>query len=106
MRTIIEIVAGCGIDLSSEIDLSKIKIKQLWTVYDEQQMWNSCKFNTQTGEPVKTLEDITLQDHKGVFLEDFFHDWKIRNNKLDYYSRVVGQGEKVKILIDYNEPMK
>ena len=66
-------------------------------------MWKSCKFNINTGSPVKTLEDIYLQHHKGVFLEDKLHDWNIRNNKLDYYSRVVEQGSNVKILIEYEE---
>jgi len=103
MRKIIPIIAGRQIDISSHIDLSKIKINHLWTLYDEQKMWDSCKFNPQTGEPVKTLEDLYLQHHEGVFIEDWVHDWNIRNGKLDYYSRVVGQGESVKILIEYEE---
>lgn len=103
MRKIIDIIAGYQIDLSLHVDLNKIKINKLWTVYSEDMMWSSCKFNPQTGEPVKTLDDIYLQHHKGVFIEDMFHDWRIRNGKLDYYSRVVGQGESVKILIEYEE---
>jgi hypothetical protein len=103
MRKIIDIIAGRQIDLSEHVDLSKIKINHLWTVYSEEMMWDSCKFNPYTGQPVKTLDDLVLQHHKGVFIEDIIHDWTIRNGKLDYYSRVVGQGEPVKILIEYEE---
>ena len=106
MRKIITIIAGRGVDISKDIDLTKIKINRIWTVYDEKAMWNSSKFNTQTGLPVKTLEDITLQHHKGVFLEDHIHDWNIRNDKLDYFSRVVEIGHEIKILIEYDEIQK
>ena len=100
MRKIINIIAGYQIDLSSHIDLNKIKINRIWTLYDEEMMWNSCRYNPQTGESVKTLDDLILQNHKGVFLEDYIHDWNIKNDILYYYSRVVGKGESVKILIE------
>jgi len=103
MRKIIPIIAGYQLDLSSHIDLSKIKITSLWTLYDEKLMWDSCKFNPMTGKPVETLDDLALQHFKGVFIEDYIHDWSIKNGKLNYYSRVVGQGENVKILIEYEE---
>ena len=86
--------------LSPYIDLNKIKINRIWTLYDEEMMWNSCRYNPQTGESVKTLDDLILQNHKGVFLEDYIHDWNIKNDILYYYSRVVGKGESVKILIE------
>lgn len=101
MRKILNILAGRQLDVSDQIDLNKIKIDRLWTVYDEQAMWNSSKFNTQTGEPVKTLEDLTLKHHEGVFIEDHIHDWDITNGKLNYCSRVVERGEPIKILIEY-----
>lgn len=103
MRKIIEIVAGYGIDVSKDIDLNKIKIDKLWTLYDEDRMWECNKFNPYTGEKIErgNLEVINLQHHEGVFLEDLIHDWKVRNGKLDYYSRTVIQGGKVKILIEY-----
>lgn len=101
MRKIVEIIAGRQIDLMPEIDLSKIKITGLWTVYDEPLMWDSCKFNPHTGKKVETLEDLYLQHHKGVFIEDKIHDWNVRNNKLDYYSRVAEQGGATKILVEY-----
>lgn len=102
-RKIIEIVTGRGIDLSKELDLNRIDIRKLWTVYDEKRIWGYSKFNTQTGEPVKCLEDLTIRHHEGVFLEDRIHDWNIRNGRLDYFSRVVGTGEKIKILIEYED---
>ena len=103
MRKIIPIIAGYQLDLSSHIDLSKIKIKSLWTLYDEKTMWDSCKFNPMTGEPVETLDDLVLRHNQGVFIEDYGHDWNVKKGKLNYYSRVVGQGDSIKILIEYEE---
>jgi hypothetical protein len=101
MRKIIEIVASRGIDLRPNIDLDKVKINRMWTVYDEQIMWDSCKFNPETGKKVESLDDLYLQHRKGVFIEDKIHDWNIYNGRLNYGSRLVEQGEKVKILIEY-----
>jgi len=101
VKILIDIIAGRQIDLSNSIDLNLIKINRVWTVYDEKEMWNSCKFNPHTGLPVTSIDDLVLQHRKGVFLEDYIHDWNIRNGKLDYGSRVVEQGEPIKILIDY-----
>ena len=70
MRKIISIIAGYQIYLSSYVDLNKIKINRIWTLYDEEMMWKSCKFNPKTGESVKTLDDLILQNHEGIFLED------------------------------------
>jgi len=103
MRKIIPIIAGYQIDLSSYIDLNKIKINRIWTLYDEEMMWNSYKINPQTGEPVETLDELILRHLQGVFIEDYIHDWSIKNGKLNYYSRVVEQGESIKILIEYEE---
>lgn len=107
MRKIIEIVAGEKTDLLPfGIDLDKYKIERIWTVYDEGRMWTWQKFNPHTGEPVTftELEEVPLRHHEGVFLEDYVHDWNIRQgNLLDYYSRVTARFEKVKILIEYKE---
>ena len=103
MRKIIPIIAGYQLDLSSYVDLSKIKIKSLWTLYDEKTMWDSCKFNPITGKSVETLDDLVLRHNQGVFIEDFIHDWNVNKGKLNYYSRVVGQGDEIKILIEYEE---
>lgn len=69
-------------------------------------MWGSYpKFDAQTGKELKnnviTLDDLRLEQFEGIFLEDKIHDWNVVNGKLNYYSRIVGQGDKVKILIDY-----
>lgn len=106
MRKIVNIIANRGNDISTQIDLSSIEIVKLWTIYDKQQLWNSYpKFNTQTGEKLEykeiTLDQLELHHHQGVFLEERLHDWNIRDNKLDFYSRCVKQGEPVSILIEY-----
>lgn len=51
------------------------------------------------------LESLKPSHNYGVFLEDRVHDWDIdyKINLLHFYSRVVKQGENVKILIDYED---
>jgi hypothetical protein len=102
-RCILDINAGYQNDVSGVIDLSKINIKRLWTLYDEQLVLTTATYNPHTGELVTDLYNAHLQHNNGVFLEDRGHDWKIRNNKLDYYSRVVKQNTPVKILVEYEE---
>lgn len=108
MRKIIEIVAGEKTDvLPFGIDLNEHQISRIWTVYDEEKMWEWKKFDAYTGERIPrpaSLEEVELRHHEGVFLEDQIHDWNIRRgNLLDYYSRVVGTGKKIKILIEYDK---
>ena len=106
MRKIVNIIAERGNDVSSQIDLSSIEILKIWTIYDEEQLWNSYpKFDRQTGEKLEykeiTLDTLEPLHHQGVFIEDRLHDWNIRDNKLDFCSRCVKRGEQVKILIEY-----
>jgi len=91
-RIVIDIKTGYHIDLSKHIDLKSIKIKRLWTLYDNSII-------------VDNLDDIILRHLEGVFLEDRDHDWSIKDGKLNYYSRVVGSEEEVKILIEYEDKL-
>lgn len=109
MRKIIEIIAGDLIDLSLfGIELEKHNIEKIWTIIDEERIWNWKKFDPYTGKPVevidKDINKLRLTHREGVFIEDRGHDWNIRDRKyLYYFSRVTKQGEKVKILIEYSE---
>lgn len=51
------------------------------------------------------MESLKPSHNHGAFFEERLHDWDVdyENNLLLYYSRVVEQGENVKILIDYEE---
>lgn len=106
MKKIAEIKAGRNIDLTS-LGLIAEKISKIWTIYDEDEMWNYCKFNPITGVEVVKGDLNTLQPFHlhGVFLEDYVHDWNIdkKNNLLHFYSRVVRQGETINILVEYKE---
>lgn len=98
----IDIVAGGTVDLN-EYDIDPKRIKRIWTVYHEPTMWNSTNFDPQTGKEIKnkTLDDLHLKHHEGVFLEDYVHDWNVREEHiLHYYTRVFEDGEKTKILIE------
>lgn len=107
MKKIIEIQAGRNIRLVDYEIAGIPKINFLWTVYDEEQMWNHYKYNPDNGLKVErnNLESLKPVHGHGSFFEERVHDWDIDydNNFLHYYSRVSEQGEKVKILIDYEE---
>lgn len=70
-------------------------------------MWNHYQYNPENGMKVdqNNMESLKPSHNHGAFFEKRLHDWDIdyENNLLHYYSRVVEQGENVKILIDYEE---
>ncbi|HHT7008501.1 TPA: hypothetical protein ACTZ3A_001040 [Bacillus cereus] len=92
-RIILDIQVGGTLDLNI-YNIEGKDIKRIWSVYDEQMMWESCKINPLTGEPVEKLEE-------GVFIEDYVHDYKIlKGNILHYYTRIARKGEEMKILVE------
>lgn len=105
MKKIIEIMAGRNIKLSDYGITNLKKINLLWTVYDENQMWDHYTYHPTTGTKVNRDDIETLKPchHHGAFLEERWHDWDANYDVglLHYYSRLVEPGEKVKILIDY-----
>ena len=106
-KKIIEIEAGKNIKLNDYEFLGIPKINMLWTIYDENMMWSYYQYNPDNGLKVdkNNLDSLKPSHNHGVFFEERLHDWDIdyKDNLLHYYSRIVKQGEKVKILIDYEE---
>ena len=107
MRKIIEVISNSSNKI--DLDLSKYTIKKVWTIYDNDLLWNSYnKFNPITGEKLEhkneiSIDDLILIHRNGVFLEEQGHDWRIDGDNFRYYSRIVGNNEKVKVLIEYTE---
>ena len=56
------------------------KPKRLWTLYEE--LYSNVR-------PILPYQPI---HHFNAFIEDYVHDWDIRNGFLYYYSRVSGGG--------------
>lgn len=104
-RIVIEFVVGKIIDLKKHgIDLTKEKIKRIWTLYDEEMVLKNAPFNPFTGREVTKVEDAVLTHHHGVFLEDAVHDWRIiGDHQLKYYSRIVSEGTKNKIILELTD---
>lgn len=106
-KKIIEIKAGRNIRLNDFGITGIPKINTLWTIYDEEAMWNHYQYNPDNGLKVdkNNLESLKPSHHHGVFFEERIHDWDIdfEGNLLHYYSKIVKQGENIKILIDYEE---
>lgn len=104
MRKQFDITVGGILDLRPE-GLDKKKIKRVWLVYDEEKLWENNKFNPKTGDKIERgdLDAINLEHHEGVFLDDFYHDWRVSDGILYYYSHAVGTGERVSILIEFGD---
>lgn len=101
-RIMLDIQVGGTVDLNT-YNIEGKEIKRVWSVFDEQMMWDSCKFNPKTGKPVERLEDLHLQHREGVFIEDVVHDYKVlEGNILHYYTRIAQKGEQMKILVEIN----
>lgn len=101
MKKILDIVAGYRIDLLNYgIDLNKHSIKRLWTIYDEDELkrWRNNSLLDSSD-----VDNIELKHFEGVFLEEAIHDWMIDKGLLNYYSRVVPQMQRTKIIIEYVE---
>lgn len=85
-----------------------IKIKRIWSILNEEAMFAPSLFNTETGKKLetpiaRTLENPNLRHGTTVFLEDQVHDWSIHNNVFSFYSRIADKGEKMDLLIEYEE---
>lgn len=106
MKKIINIKAGRNIKLS-DYGLIAVDINKIWTIYDEDEMWDYCKFNPDNGMKVErdNLESLKPFHHHGVFLEQKLHDWNVdeKENLLHYGSRIVEQGKNVKVLVEYEQ---
>lgn len=78
------------------------KIKNVWTLFDEKFVLENAPFHPMTGERVTKAEDAVLEHHKGVFLEDYMHDWKIKDDQLYIYSRTTSNDKPIELLIELN----
>ena len=81
----------------------KKNIKSVWTLFDEKYVLENAPFNPMTGERVTRAEDAHLEHHKGVFLEDYIHDWKIKGKQFFIYSRTTSNNEPIELLIELNK---
>lgn len=89
-------------------DFDNIKINRIWSILNEEALFSPVLFDSQTGEKLeepipRTLENPLLQHLRTAFLEDHVHDWSIHNGVFSYYSRIAEKGEKMDLLIEYEE---
>lgn len=100
MRKIVTMENGKTFPLS-DIGVSTRKdILRVWTLYDKNMVLDNGVFSVTTGQPVTGLENANLQHLNGVFIEDYVHDWNIRNNQFHIYSRTTKVGDKITLIIE------
>lgn len=100
MRKVVSTENGKTIPLTILGVSSRKDILRVWTLYDEMALLSNGAFNTTTGQPVTGLENANLQHLNGVFIEDYVHDWNIRNNQFHIYSRTTKVGDKITLIIE------
>jgi len=100
MRKILRGIINNKIYTLEELGLKNYKIKKVYTILDEENMY--AKFDGETGKPLnKSLDNLVLQHWQTVFYEDYIHDWNTFGNnfKLGAHSSV--PGDIVDLLIEY-----
>lgn len=102
MKRILFEMLNCQQKPLSEIKegLTHQDIKRVWTVYDEDKIWSTYKFNPYTGKPIETLDDLVLSHLDGAVIEDYIHDWNIQYDSFHMYSRFYKKDSKIKVLIE------
>lgn len=75
-------------------------IIRVWSIYDESEALENAKFNPHTGKEVTCLENAHLEHLKGVFLEDYVHDWKIVGDEFHIYSRTRAKGDGIRLIVE------
>lgn len=102
-RIIIEGKNSSSISIQNYPELKdKNNIQRVWSVYDEEETIRQANFNPFTGEKVTGLENAYLSHLNGVFLEDYFHDWRISGDEFHIYSRTRKKDEPIKLIIEMN----
>ena len=104
MKRFVEIKVGKNIKLT-DLGIKATKIHKVWTIYDEDQMWEDQQL-VRSGDVCKDdIEHIIPQHFKGAFFEEFIHDWDYdpEQGLFHYYSKLIGAGKIVKVLIEYDE---
>lgn len=100
MRTIVRGIINNEYKLLSEMGLEGRNIKIVYTIFNENSMY--AKFNPKTGEAIeKSLDNLILQHHVNVFIEDRGHDWNVYGDKFKFFAHSSGIGDIVDLLIEY-----
>lgn len=100
MRKIVTMKNGETTPLSTIGISGKSDILRVWSIYDERQVLAEGVYNTDTGDKVVGLENANLRHLYGAFLEDYVHDWNIKNDQFYIYSRVAKIGEQMTLVIE------
>lgn len=100
MRKIIRGITNNSYTLLSDLGLEGSTIKTVYTIFNEEKMY--AKFDSRTGQPIeKSLDNLILNHHETVFVEDKGHDWNVYGNKFKYYAHSSSIGDIVDLLIEY-----
>jgi hypothetical protein len=93
-------INGSNVKLN-EIDLENTEIINVYTIINEDNLFP--KFNSQTGEPIseRSLDNVVLQHHYSVFVEDILHDWNVVGDTFRFHGHSGNKGTVHDLLIEY-----
>lgn len=86
-RTMFKVTKGEVVNLRN-LNINPGGIKSLWTVYDEDSMWENCRPDENGITAIKgDLEHLMPTHYKGAFFEEYIHDWDVdkETGELKYY---------------------
>ncbi|QSF43478.1 hypothetical protein [Paenibacillus tianjinensis] len=97
MRKIIRNFINGDSKALKDLDI-KDSIKYVYTIIDE----NKYTFNPKTGKQVDIDSDDAYLGHlDNVFLEDYYHDWRVDEGVFKFYGHSGKKGQKHDLLIVY-----
>lgn len=80
--------------------MQEITIKRIWTILNEEKLFQGV--NSQTGEGrILNLEEVVPQHGETAFMEERNHDWIITPDAFRYFSRIVKAQDCADLLIEY-----
>jgi len=101
-RLILSDMRNVSVRPLAELGLQSVRILRIWSILSMDGLLTQTDKETGTKSPC-SLEDSQLVHGVNVFLEDKTHDWFIRNDNLHFFSRIIGAGEPVELLVEYTD---
>lgn len=100
-RTMFKVMKGETVNLK-DLNINPDGIESLWTVYDEDAMWENCRPDENGITAAKgELEHLMPSHHKGAFFEERIHDWDVdkETGELEYYGIAWNDDECIVLVI-------
>lgn len=95
-RQLIEVRVSSNSDLNSK-KINGLNIERVWTIYDAQLL-------EQIKKNPEKLNELNLEENKGLFFEHKKSDWNVdEDNLFWYYTRLASRNDRMNVILEINE---